>query len=93
MLESVKTALGITVSAYDDEIGDLIDAALLDLGIAGVEAAEGDKLILQAVKTYCRAHFRSPADYDKLKAAYDEQKGMLMIASGYTNWGASDGQG
>lgn len=94
MLESVKLALGITVNAYDAEIQDLIDAALLDLGIAGVEGYdENDKLVLQAVKTYCRAHFRSPADYDRLKASYDEQKGQLMIATGYTDWGDVDGQG
>lgn len=94
MLESVKLALGITVNAYDAEIQDLIDAALLDLGIAGVEGYnQNDKLVLQAVKTYCRAHFRSPADYDRLKASYDEQKGQLMIATGYTDWGDVDGQG
>lgn len=94
MLESVKLALGVTVDAYDAEIQDLIDAALLDLGIAGVEGyEEGDKLVLQAVKTYCRAHFRSPADYDRLKAAYDEQKGQLMIATGYTDWGDPSGEG
>lgn len=94
MLESVKLALGITVDAYDAEIQDLIDAALLDLGIAGVEGYnQNDKLVLQAVKTYCRAHFRSPADYDRLKASYDEQKGQLMIATGYTDWGDVDGQG
>lgn len=94
MLESVKLALGITVDAYDAEIKDLIDAALLDLGIAGVEGYnENDKLVLQAVKTYCRAHFQSPADYDRLKASYDEQKGQLMIATGYTDWGDVSGQG
>lgn len=94
MLESVKLALGITVNAYDAEIQDLIDAALLDLGIAGVEGyQESDKLVLQAVKTYCRAHFQSPADYDRLKASYDEQKGQLMIATGYTDWGDVSGQG
>lgn len=94
MLESVKLALGITVNAYDTEIQDLIDAALLDLGIAGVEGYnQNDKLVLQAVKTYCRAHFQSPADYDRLKASYDEQKGQLMIATGYTNWGDVSGQG
>ena len=94
MLESVKFALGITVDAYDAEIQDLIDAALLDLGIAGVEGYnQNDKLVLQAVKTYCRAHFQSPADYDRLKASYDEQKGQLMISTGYTDWGDVSGQG
>lgn len=102
-LEAVKLALAVTVNDFDDEISDLIDAALLDLGIAGVEGyTEGDKLVLQAVKTYVRAHFQSPADYDRLKSAYDEQKGQLMIATGYTRWNdaipvenevVSDGEG
>lgn len=93
-LAAVKLSMGITVQNYDAELSDLIDAALLDLGIAGVEGYnQNDKLVLQAVKTYCRAHFRSPADYDRLKASYDEQKGQLMIATGYTDWGDVSGQG
>ena len=89
MLAAVKLALAITSTAFDAEIQDLIDAALLDLGIAGVEGyADGDKLVLQAVKTYVRAHFQSPADYDRLKASYDEQKAQLMNSTGYTKWGA-----
>lgn len=88
MLEAVKLSMGITVSAYDAEIQDLISAALGDLGIAGVDnTLTQDPLILQAVKTYVRAHFRSPADYDRLKACYDEQKAQLMTATGYTDWG------
>lgn len=106
-LAAVKLAMAITVNSYDGELSDLIDAAFLDLGIAGVvvptpvttEDGKGgtittyDKLVLQAVKTYCRAHFQSPADYDRLKASYDEQKGQLMIATGYTDWGEADGEG
>lgn len=92
MLTAVKLALNVTTNAFDAEIQDLIDAALLDLRIAGVNGyAESDKLVLQAVKTYCRAHFRSPADYDRLKAAYDEQKGNLMTATGYTDFGEIGG--
>lgn len=88
MLTACKLALGVTVSAYDDEITDLIDAALADLGIAGVDSTQStDALIIQAVKTYVRAHFRSPADYERLKACYDEQKAQLMVATGYTDWG------
>ena len=88
MLEKVKHALGITT---DDpiiigEIEDLIQAALYDLSSNGVLALEmpTEPLILQAVKTYVRAHFHSPADYDRLLAAYEEMKGHLMNTTGYT---------
>lgn len=88
MLEAVKLALGITVENYDSEILDLIDAALADMGLAGVDSTKvEDPLIIQAVKTYCRMSFRSPADYDRLRASYEAQKGQLQIATGYTEWG------
>ena len=91
MLESVKRTLGITIDAYDDELEELIEAAQADLGIAGIIIDEDTPaLIRQAVKTYCRLHFKSPADYDRLKAAYDEQKAQLMTATGFTDWGDSD---
>lgn len=92
MLAAVKLAMGITVNAYDSEINDLIKAALYDLDIAGVDSTlQYDPLILQAVKTYVRAHFRSPADYDRLKAAYDEQKAQLKVATNYTDYGMIGG--
>jgi hypothetical protein len=86
MLEAVKLALAITVDDFDDEISDLIQAALYDLKTNGVDALnmQTDPLIMQAVKTYCRAHFHSPSDYDRLLAAYEEQKGHLMNCTGYT---------
>ena len=88
MLEAVRLALGITVEDFDSEISDLIQAALSDLDTNGVLATDmqSDPLILQAVKTYCRAHFHSPADYDKLLSAYEEQKGHLMNCSRYTDY-------
>lgn len=93
MLEKVKLALRITTTAFDSEIGDLIFAALADLGIAGVaideksDEAESDPLIVRAVVTYCKANFGDPDEYDRLKAAYDEQKAQLQMATGYTDWG------
>lgn len=88
MLEKVKLALRITTDAFDSEIQDLIDAALADLGIAGVTTiTETDPLIIRAVTTFCRANFGQPDDYDKLKYSYDEQKAQLQVATGYTNWG------
>ena len=95
MLEAVKLALAITVDDFDEEIKDLIQAALYDLETNGVRALsmQSDPLIVQAVKTYCRAHFHSPADYDNLLAAYETQKGHLMIAKDYTDYGEAAAYG
>lgn len=85
MLTAVKLALRITTNAYDDEIQALIDAAYLDLGIAGIDAEtiSNDPLVVQAVKTYVRMSFGSPSDYDRLKRSYDEQKAQMQTATGY----------
>ena len=105
LLDKVKAACRITSTAYDDELTDLINAAKYDLGIGGVEHdaldtdadeaeddddEEFDPLIRRAIITYCRANLGSPDDYDRLKASYDEQKGQLTFATGYTDWDLTD---
>lgn len=86
-IDKVKTALRIVTTAYDDELTDLINSALLDLGVAGVEYDEMDELVLKAVITYCKMSFGIPDDYDRLKKSYDEQKAQMVTATNYTNWG------
>lgn len=86
-LQYVKTALRLTVDAYDDLLTDMISAAEQDLGIAGVILPEGlDAITRRAVATYCAIHFgaSADADYNRLKASYDEQKAQLSMALGYT---------
>lgn len=92
MLEKVKLSLRVTTNAFDSEIEDLITAALADLGLAGIDWEESDPLILRAVITYCRVYFGEPSDFEKMKAAYDEQKAQLQTATGYTDWGDANGQ-
>lgn len=90
MLTKVKTALRISTNAYNEELADLIEAAKLDLGIAGVIVpSEFDALVSKAIITYCKLSFGLPEDYDKLKKSYDEQKAQLSMATGYTNWEVS----
>ena len=91
MLDKVKTALRISTDVYDDELTDLIAAAALDLGIAGVVISEEtDEIIQRAIITYCKMAFGLPEDYDKLKRSYDEQKAQLSNATGYTEWGVAN---
>jgi hypothetical protein len=88
MLETVKMALRITTTAYDSELTYLIEAAKLDMGIAGVVLPEDmDALVTRAIITYCKMSFGLPEDYDRLKKSYDEQKAQLSNATGYTDWG------
>jgi len=88
MLEKVKTALRIKTTAYDGELCGLIEAAKLDLGIAGVVIPPGvDALVTRAIITYCKMSFGLPEDYDRLKKSYDEQKAQMSNATGYTDWG------
>lgn len=91
MLEKVKLALRISTTAYDSELVDLIESAKMDLGIAGVIVpvttdTNTDRLISQAIITYCKLNFGEPDEYDRLKKSYDEQKAQLSMATGYTEW-------
>lgn len=91
MLELVKVALRITSTAYDLELNQLIEAALLDLGLVDImpdllTTSQTDALIRQAVITYCAMRFGNPDNYDRLKAAYDEQKAQLLMSAGYTEF-------
>ena len=99
ILAKVKTALRITTTDFDAEITDLINACLLDLGIAGITVDSlivvqttgniYNDLLIRAIITYCRANFgdaNGVEEYDRLKASYDEQKAQMQMASGYTDW-------
>lgn len=84
MLELVKIAMRLTTDAYDDELNNLINAALKDLGVAGViNLEETDALIIEAVTTYCKLNFGNPSNYDKLERSYREQKAQLSTSDLY----------
>lgn len=93
ILDDVKLSLRQSNIIFNNEINDIIDAGLADLGLAGVTHRDpGDPLIKMAIVTYCRLRFGSPDDYDRLKKSYDEQKAQLSTATGYTRWRSCDGQ-
>lgn len=95
MLNKIKLALLISSDDFDDELLDLISAALIDLKIADVDpeaaiSSTTDPAIIRAVITYCGYQFelmhgtldRSNA----FKKSYDEQKAQLSMSTDYTVW-------
>ena len=87
LINQAKTARRMATNAFDAEVERLLDAALLDLGCAGVEDVENDLLVDQARITYFLMNFGEPDQYDRLKKSYDEQKAQLSMRTGYTDWG------
>lgn len=97
MLERVKLAMRISTTVFDAELLALIAAGIADIKHAGArfEATEvktqgvvtnytiADPLASTAVVTYCRLMFGSPDDFDRLKAAYEMQKGQLRESLAY----------
>ena len=85
MVDSIRKALRIKSSAFDDEIKALIEAAKLDLYISGINIIdEKDALIQQAIKTYCKANFGlDNTDSEKYQKSYDMLKQNLALCGDY----------
>lgn len=86
MLAKIKTSLRISNNAFDAEIQDLIDAALLDLALAGVIVIDqSDALIIRAVTTYTKAHFGwDNPDSARLHVSYELLRNHLTQSIDYT---------
>lgn len=85
MLESIKLALRIKSSAFDEEIKELIESSKTDLKISGItNIKEEDPLIRQAIKTYCKANFGlDNKDSEKYQSSYDMLKQHLSLCGDY----------
>ena len=85
MLESIKLALRIKSSAFDEEIIELIESSKIDLKISGItNIKEDDPLVRQAIKTYCKANFGlDNKDSEKYQASYESLKQHLSLCGDY----------
>ena len=88
MLDRVRRAVRIKSKAFDSELIDLIEAAELDLSIAGVKKIDDqDPLIKQAIVMYCKANFGlDNKDSEKYQAVYDNLKERLCLCGDYNEW-------
>ena len=95
MLSKVKTALQISINDFDAELTGLIEEAKKDMTFAGIEektitTAGTDYPYEQAIVLYCGWRFEmlhgSQTRSERLEQCYREQKKMLGMATGYTEW-------
>lgn len=100
MLDKVKLALRLSGTALDGEVSDLINAAIADLRLVGInipaEAGSssktlGDPLLDRAVVLYAKAEFgfnddaeRYRDDAERYRNAYDYLKCALSLTADYT---------
>jgi len=88
ILDDVKVALRIaaTNTAFDGEVGDLIDAATGDLALAGIISNDNtDPLIKRAIITYCKAHYGyDNPDAERFLQSYLMLKMHLSLSVDYT---------
>lgn len=87
LLQTVKNALRIKSSAFDNEISDLIDACEKDLIISGIASSRispDDALIKRAVIIYCKANFGFNDDSEKFNQSYNMLKMHLSLSGDYT---------
>jgi len=95
MLESIKNSLRIDGTDLDVEVQDLIEAAVLDLSIAGVDPvklATPDALLKRAITVYCKANFGydDPRVAERFEASYLSLKQHLTLSGEYMAGDASE---
>lgn len=95
MLEKLKLSLQISSNDFDSELEDLIEGAKKDLGLSNVtNMDETDKLVGRAIISYCSYQFElmhgNLNRAEAMKKAYDEQKSMLGMSTGYTTWSENE---
>lgn len=86
LFDRVKKSLRISASntAFDTDIQGLIEAALIDLGIAGKETLGTDGLIEHAIIMYARAHFGLyDADTSRFERSYEILKNNIAMSGRY----------
>ena len=95
LLQDIKLALRVENSDSDLEILDLIDAAIEDLKLSGVNAAKivgTDPLIKRAIVLYCKAYY----GYEDVNLAerfaeiYLSLKNHLVMSSDYSAYDAAN---
>ena len=86
LFNRVKKSLRISANntAFDSDVQGLIEAAMIDMGIAGKETLGTDGLVEQAIIMYARAHFGLyDAATSRFERSYEILKNNIAMSGRY----------
>lgn len=86
LTEKMRAAVRIssTNAKITEEIEDCIGACKADLANDGVKVIdESDKLIIRAIKLYCKAEFNCNGKAEEYRRSYDLLKARLSMSKKY----------
>ena len=91
MLDKVKLALRISGNALNEEVSDLINAAIADLRLVGISVPEvrssdttGDPILDRAIILYAKSEDNFGGEGDQYRKAYDYLKCALSLSGHHT---------
>ncbi|MGN6713420.1 phage head-tail connector protein [Anaerocolumna jejuensis] len=86
-IDKIRKAVKFDDDSMDEDIQDTIDACISDMVISGVsqaKASSDDKLILRAVKCFCKSEFSSDdKESQRYRDAYESLKIHLCLSKDY----------
>lgn len=83
-IDDMKRAVRVMNGDANEEIKDLIEAAVQDMSMAGVVSkGEKDPLSRQAIKLYCKAHYGYDKDTEKFLTAYQALVDSMALSGEY----------
>lgn len=92
LIESARGWLRITTESRDEEIGQVMEACLIDLKNSGVSVIDTtDAAIQQAMKLYLKSQFGYDANAERFGKAYEFLKYSLALSGDYNTEEDTDG--
>ena len=87
-IKSVKVAVRKTAASLDNEIREVIDAAVSDMETSGVNTdTQPPAMVLQAVQCYARAYY----NYNEQGAEWHERYKQHLVKMSLASAGDTDG--
>lgn len=86
LLNKIKLRLRIIDDDFDDEINDLIEAAIIELNMVGVNKKDfiNDPLVINAISLYCKAYFGvANPDSERYIESFNSMRIHLTLVSNY----------